>query len=137
MKTLLLIVGILVCAFSAKAQAVTNVDIRVTTTVVVTGVSTNQSQSTLSLSATGGKKDQNRIAGWIYAFNAYRAGGGVLAFDAWIKQDIADRADSYAAAKSQVDNAVLAQKLQYLLANPDLLSGSDLSSLTTIAAKAP
>lgn len=136
MKTL--IFGILAAtALATSAQTVTNIAYRITVETGTVGVSTNSVNTNLRLDY-GTSKDLTRINGFVYAWNGYKSGGGANTLGDWLKTDVKDRADSYAAVKQQADNSALVAKLSsLLLQNPDLLSASDLASLNTIAAKAP
>lgn len=137
MKTLLVLVSIAAFSIAAQAQTVTNLSFRVTVETGVVGGTTNSVNTTLRLDY-GVAKDLTRINGLVYAWNAYRGAGGTNDLGMWLKTDLKDRADSYAATKQSADYAGLVAKLtSLLLQNPDLLSASDLSSLNTIAAKAP
>lgn len=135
MKTLLTI-AILFFAVSVSAQTTTNIDYRVIVETVTGGV-TNKVTTNFRYDASV-KKDGLKIDGLALAFAQYKAAGGVQDFGGWLKIDIGDRAKAYADAKQAVDNAALLAKLTSLLnGNPDLLTAGDLSSLNTIAAKAP
>lgn len=120
-----------------KAQTVTNIAYRITVETGTVGGSTNSVNTNLRLDY-GTNKDLTRINGFVFAWNAYKASGGTNTIGDWLKTDVKDRADAYAATKNVADNAALLARLQTLLmSNPDLLSASDLSNLQAIAAKAP
>lgn len=137
MKTLIAIAAIAFAALSSQAQTVTNLAFRITVETGVVGGTTNSVNTNLRLDY-GTAKDLTRINGWVYAWNAYKVAGGTNDLGSWLKTDLKDRADSYAATKQAADHAGLVAKLtSLLLQNPDLLSASDLSTLATIAAKAP
>lgn len=136
MKKLLLTLGFLTAALTARAQTTTNIAYRVTVETVTGGV-TNSAVTNFRYDASNAS-DAAKINGFALAFATYRAGGGSKDFGAWLKQDVTDRAKAYADAKAAADNAALLAKISaLLLSNPDLLSASDLSNLATIAAKAP
>lgn len=134
---ILLTLALLTVALAANAQTVTNLAYRVTVETGTVGGTTNSVNYNVRLDY-GTAKDLTRINGLVYAWNQYQKSGGTNDLGTWLKQDVKDRSDSYATVKQQVDNAALLAKLQsLLLVNPDLLSASDLSSLNTIASKAP
>jgi hypothetical protein len=140
MKKLLILLGIAAVSISASAQSTTNIAYKVTVETVTGGVTNSVNTNFRYDWGTTGTatKDQLKIAGLVQAYNTSRAGGFTNDFGAWLKQDNADRAKSYQDAKEASDNAALVAKLtSLLLTNPDLLSASDLTSLNTIAAKAP
>lgn len=130
MKTLLLLALLALGAFTVQAQ--TNVAYRIT----VDGVSTSWSYD-----AAGTKKDIARIDGLKFAYGVYVTTQGtntVLAMGPWLKQQHVFLIDDYSSQKQRADYAALLAKLTSLLtANADLLNAGDLSSLNTIAAKAP
>lgn len=134
MKKLLTIAASLFAAV-AFAQSVTNLSFRVTVEVVTAGV-TNSSVANLRLDRVNNK--ENLLTdGALDAFTKYRVAGGVLALDAWLRQDVRDRLMEYAKAKFQADNAALIAKItQLLTSQTDLLTVGDLNNLTTIGAKA-
>lgn len=134
---ILLVLALAAFTFAAQAQTVTNLAFRITVETGAVGGTTNIVNTNLRLDY-GTAKDLTRINGWVYAWNAYKVAGGTNDLGSWLKTDLKDRADSYAATKQAADYAGLVAKLtSLLLQNPDLLSASDLSSLTTIASKAP
>lgn len=137
MKRILILPLLMAFCFTAKAQTTTNITWRITVETVTAGV-TNSVNTNFRYDWGTNTKDGLKIAGLATAFATYRSGGGQNDFGAWLKTDVGDRAKSYSDAKLAADNAALAAKISsLLLSNPDLLSASDLSSLTTIAAKAP
>lgn len=137
MKILLVTLSIAASALIAQAQTVTNIAWRITIETGTVGGTTNSVNTNLRLDY-GTAKDLTRINGFVYAWNQYKAGGGQSTLGDWLKTDQKDRADSYALVKQQADYLALVAKLSaLLLQNPDLLSASDLTSLNTIAAKAP
>lgn len=137
MKKLLVLLALAAAMYATQAQTVTNIAYRVTIETGTVGGTTNSVVTNLRLDY-GTAKDLVRINGFVYAWNGYKTGGGASLFGDWLKTDIKDRADSYAAVKAQADYTALVAKLTSLLmTNPDLLSASDLTSLNTIAAKAP
>lgn len=132
MKTIILI-ALLAMPCVVSAQTTTNLQWKVTVETVVAGV-TNSSNATLRFDY-GNKKDALSVDGLAKAFGNTP---GAADFPAWLKQDVKDRAKAYSDVKLAADNAVLLAKLTTLLqSNPDLLTSGDLSSLATIAAKAP
>lgn len=141
MKTILaltlLIFGV---AAATHAQTTTNVTYRIQVESVTGGV-TNTVSTNWRYDAGGVKKDQNILAGIQFAYAAYVAAQGtntVLALGPWLKQQHVALLTDYANQKQAADNTVLAAKILNLLTvNSDLLSASDLTSLNTIAAKAP
>lgn len=136
MKRIILIAALALGTISLRAQTTTNIAYRVTVETVTGGV-TNNVNTNFRYDA-GTAKDATKINGLALAFAQYKANGGAQDFGGWIKIDIGDRSKAYADVKTQADNAALLAKLTSLLtANADLLSGSDLTSLNTIAAKAP
>lgn len=136
MKTLISILALATSAFIAQAQTTTNLAYRITVETVTAGV-TNSVNTNFRYDASGAK-DALKINGYALAFAQYKAQGGAQDFGGWLKIDTTDRAQAYAAVKQQADNAALLAKLTALLtANVDLLSAGDLTSLNTIAAKAP
>jgi hypothetical protein len=135
MKTLFAI-AMLCFAVSASAQTSTNIDYRVIVETV-SGGATNKVTTNFRYDASN-KKDGLKIDGLALAFAQYAAAGGAQDFGGWLKIDTGDRAKAYADAKQASDNAALLAKLTSLLTtNPDLLSNADITSLNTIAAKAP
>lgn len=133
----LFILALMALPIVTKAQTTTNIAYRITVETVTAGV-TNSVNTNFRYDWGVNTKDGLKIAGLASAFATYRAGGGQNDFGQWLKTDIGDRAKAYADVKTAADNAVIAAKIQtLLLSNPDLLSASDLSNLTTIAAKAP
>lgn len=133
----LFILALMALPLVTKAQTTTNIAYRITVETVTAGV-TNSVNTNFRYDWGVNTKDGLKIAGLASAFATYRAGGGQNDFGQWLKTDIGDRAKAYADVKTAADNAVIAAKIQtLLLSNPDLLSASDLSNLTTIAAKAP
>lgn len=136
MKTLLPLLIFCATVLGAHAQTTTNLAYKITVETVTAGV-TNSVNTSFRYDASG-KSDATKIDGYALAFAQYRANGGQQDFGGWLKIDTTDRARAYAVAKQQADNAALLAKLTALLtANTDLLSASDLTSLNTIAAKAP
>lgn len=120
-------------AFTVATQAQTNIAYRIT----VDGVNTSWSYD-----AAGSKKDVARIDGIKFAYNVYTNSLATnvvaLAIGPWLKQQHVVLIDDYSAQKQKADNAtILAKLISLLTLNADLLSASDLSSLTTIANKAP
>lgn len=137
MKNLFAIAALTLYAIGVQAQTVTNIAWRVQVETGTIGGSTNTATTNFRYDY-GTAKDLLKVNGYVYAWNQYKAAGGTNDLNTWIKTDVADRATSYAQVKQQADNAALLAKLQsLLLVNPDLLSASDLTSLNTIAAKAP
>ena len=137
MKIIITLALLTTSAFVAQAQTVTNIAWRITVETGTVGGSTNSVNSNLRLDY-GVAKDLTRINGWVFAWNSAKASGNTNILGDWIKVDTKDRSDSYAAAKQANDYTALVAKLSsLLLQNPDLLSAGDLSSLNTIAAKAP
>ena len=136
MKKLLIAIGLAAFTLSAQAQTTTNISYRVIVETVTAGVT--NSVTTNFRYDYGTKKDALKVDGFALAFAQYKAAGGAQDFGGWLKIDIGDRAKAYQDAKQASDNAALLAKLQALLTtSPDLLSASDLTSLNTIAAKAP
>lgn len=138
MKTILAILAL--GAVSAYAQTTTNLDYRLQVETVTSGV-TNKTTTNWRYDY-GAKKDAARVDGANWAYAAYvtslGANGTPLAFGPWLKRQHTVLLDSYSDQKQAADNKVLLQKLTSLLtANSDLLTAGDLSSLSTIAAKAP
>lgn len=135
---LLITSALLLLAFVAKSQTVTNIDVRATATVIVTGTSTNAANTTFTMLASTAK-DKVRIDGLSYAYFLARANGFTNTFDNWIAKTWAkDAADVTARAKLQADAVTTIAKLADLLQNNyDLLSAGDISNLNTIAAKSP
>lgn len=132
MKTLLLALTLLACSISTQAQSITNL----VTKFTVNGVT----NATLTLDGVSSKKDAALIAGTVFAYGSYVTAQGtnaVVVYDSWLKQNYKDFITGYAVQKQVADNAVLKAKISYLLENTDLLTAGDLSSLATIAAKAP
>lgn len=89
-----------------------------------------------------GSKDGNRINGISFAYKVYTnslsTNDTALAIGPWLKRQHMVLIDDYAAQKQNADNAATLAKLTSLLtSNGDLLSKSDLSTLQSIAAKAP
>lgn len=137
MKILLSAIVFVFALAAAHAQTVTNIVWRVQVETGTVGGSTNTVTTNFRYDY-GTAKDLLKVNGYVYAWNVYKAAGGTNDLNVWIKTDVADRAVSYAQVKQAADNAALLAKLQsLLLSNPDLLSASDLTSLNTIAAKAP
>lgn len=140
MKTSLAILALTAAAFTSQGQTTTNLDYRLQVETVTAGV-TNKTTTNWRYDY-GAKKDATRIEGanWAYAAYVTRLGtnGTPLAFGLWLKRQHTVLLDSYSDQKQAADNRVLLQKLTSLLtANSDLLTAGDLSSLSTIAAKAP
>lgn len=136
MKRILALCLLCFTSVALKAQMTTNIAWRVTVETV-SGGATNSVNTNFRYDY-GTKKDALKVDGLVLAFNQYKANGGAQDFGGWLKIDVGDRAQAYAAVKQQADNAALVAKLSaLLLSNPDLLSASDLTSLNTIAAKAP
>lgn len=134
---ILLVLALAAFALAAQAQTVTNLVISFTVETGTVGGSTNSVVTSVRWDY-GVPNKQIMIAGLVYAWNQYKLAGGTNTLGEWLKTDVKDRAKSYADAKAQVDYANLVSKLtSLLLQNQDLLSASDLSSLNTIAAKAP
>lgn len=134
MKKLLVILALSVTALIAQAQSVTNIVWRVQVETGTVGGTTNTVTTNFRWDY-GSAKDLTRVNGYVFAYNNSKS---TNTLNQWIKADVADRADSYAAVKASADYQSLLAKLSLLLlSNPDLLSASDLSSLNTIAAKAP
>lgn len=133
MKTLLLALTFAACSLSTQAQSITNLVAKFT----VNGTT----NATLTLDGVPSKKDAALIAGTMFAYGSYVTAQGtnaVVAYDSWLKQNYKDFIMGYAVQKQQADNAALLVKLTALLtANTDLLTAGDLTSLNTIAAKAP
>lgn len=135
MKAILLL---LLLTLSASAQLVTNIAVRVTADVVNIGVSTNSTQTTLNLKADIAK-DRVLIDGVAWDYFSARSNGQTNSFDFYlarvkIKDDFKITAD----AKNRAESAATLEKLTRLLTTEiDLLTAGDLSSLSTIAAKAP
>lgn len=139
MKRLLVILSISLAAFAltAKAQTVTNIAWRIQVERGTVGGSTNTTTTNFRYDY-GTAKDLLKVNGFVFAWNQYQASGGTNDLNTWLKTDVSDRAKSYADVKTAADNTALVAKLTtLLLQNPDLLTASDLSSLNTIAAKAP
>lgn len=131
MKKLILLALISLGTYTASAQ--TNIQLR----VQVDGVN-----STLNLDMTGSKKDQNRIAGLVYAYgvytNALGTNGVPLALGDWLKNQHIVLIDDYSRQKQAADNATVAAKIQILLTTQsDLLSAAQKSQLAAIAALIP
>lgn len=128
------ITGILFAIGMCQAQSVTNIVWRVQVETGTVGGTTNTVTTNWRWDY-GGAKDMTRVNGYVFAYNNSKS---TNTLNQWIKTDVADRADSYAAVKASADyQALLAKISSLLLSNPDLLSASDLTSLNTIAAKAP
>lgn len=135
MKKFLAILALVTTAITVQAQSVTNIAWRVQVEIGTVGGTTNTVTTNFRWDYGGSARDLNRINGYVYAYNNAKS---TNTLNQWIKTDVADRADSYAAAKASADYQALLSKLStLLLSNPDLLSSSDLTSLNTIAAKAP
>lgn len=135
MKQLVLL-ALTALALPCAAQTTTNLDLRIRVETVSGGVTNTVTTNFRYDYST--KKEALLIDGLALAFGKYRANGGTNDFGAWLRTDYRDRAKEYQDAKQREDNAALLAKLQaLLLGNPDLLSAGDLSSLNTIAAKAP
>lgn len=133
MKLLSTTIFYLLLHVAAVAQS-TNLAIRVT--VTVDGVSTNQ--TTLNLNhATA--KDRVLIEGAIWDFKGAQANGQTNTLDFYIARvKIKDDLKATADAKNRAESAATLEKLTRLLTTElDLLTTGDLSSLSTIAAKAP
>lgn len=134
MKKLLVLLALVAAAYTTRAQTVTNIVWRVQIETGTVGGTTNTATINFRWDY-GTPKDLIRVNGYVFAYNNSKS---TNTLERWIKTDVADRADSYAAVKAQTDyQALLAKISSLLLSNPDLLSASDLSSLNTIAAKAP
>lgn len=133
----ILILALILGSLSCGAQTVTNLAIRVTTTTIVTGVSTNTAQTTLNLDS-GTAKEKIMIDGAAWMYGKARANGETNTFDNWLaKTRIKDEFKSDADAFNRAQNDLILQKLTTLLTTQlDLLSAQDLSSLNTIASKA-
>lgn len=137
MKTILIALSLAASAFIAQAQTVTNIAWRIQVERGTVGGATNTTTTNFRYDY-GTSKDLLKINGFVFAHNQYQASGGTNDLNTWLKMDVGDRAKSYADVKSQADYTALVAKLSsLLLQNPDLLSASDLTSLNTIAAKAP
>lgn len=137
MKTVIAIALLSISSLAAFGQTVTNIAWRVQVETGTVGGSTNTVTTNFRYDY-GTAKDLLKINGYVFAWNQYQSSGGTNSLSAWLKTDVGDRAKSYADVKTAADNTVLLAKLQsLLLQNPDLLSASDLTSLNTIAAKAP
>lgn len=133
----LIALALLILPLSAAAQTTTNISYVVTVETVSGGV-TNSTPTSFRWDWGVGTKDGLKISGVVFGFNGYKSSGGVLAFGPWIKSNINDWGKSYQDAKEVVDNSALVAKLtSLLLQNPDLLTGTDMTNLNTIAAKAP
>jgi hypothetical protein len=131
MKKLLLL-GLLALPFAVSAQT-TNVNIR----AQVNGVN-----AIVNLDATGNKKDQNRIAGVVYAYGVYTnslaVGETPLAMEVWLRGKFIALVDDYASQRQASDNAATAAKINTLLTQQsDLLSNAQLAQLAAIAALLP
>lgn len=138
MKLLLTLSLLAISALAARAQTTTNLSYRIIVETVSGGVTNTASTTNFRYDYGLNTKDGLKIDGFARAYSVYTSSGGSNSFGLWLKQDIADRAKSYQDAKVAQDNTILLAKLQsLLLTNPDLLSASDLTSLNTIAAKAP
>lgn len=137
MKLILLIAALTISAISVRSQTVTNIAWRIQVETGTVGGTTNTVTTNFRYDY-GNSKDLLKVNGYVFAWNTYKASGGVNDLNTWLKTDVADRAMSYANVKQSADFTVLLAKLQtLLLTNPDLLSASDLTTLNTIAAKAP
>lgn len=132
MKKLLLTPVLILAAVLAQA-ADTNLSIRVTATVV--GVSTNQTTVNWDASIA---KEKIKIDGGIWMWNRAKP-GETNTLDFYLaKTFINDAFKAAADAKNRSESAVTLQKLTTLLTTDlDLLTAGDLSSLATIANKAP
>lgn len=123
----------------SQAQTTTNIAYRITVETVTAGV-TNSVNTNYRFDY-GVKKDAFRVDGINLAYASYVTAQGtnaVLTIGQWLKQQHNVLIDAYASQKQQADNQALLAKLTSLLtSNVDLLSASDLTSLNTIAAKAP
>lgn len=137
MKTILAIGLLALSVLAAKAQTVTNIAWRVQVETGTVGGTTNTVTTNWRYDY-GTAKDLIKINGYVFAWSQYQASGGTNSLNTWLKTDVGDRARAYGDVKTAADNTALLAKLQaLLLQNPDLLSASDLTSLNTIAAKAP
>ena len=136
MKTLLIAISFIL-GLSARAQTTTNIQVKVTVTVTVAGVSTNSSNSTMTLDPAT-PKDLLRINGASFSYYQARANGFTNTLDFFLaKQEFSDVLKADSDALNRANNTVTLGKITTLLTTQlDLLSASDLSSLTTIAAKA-
>lgn len=136
MKTILALLTLLALLVSVQAQT-TNIAVRVTVTVV-TGVATNTAQTTLNLSPDV-PKEKIMIDGAVWEYAAAKVNGQTNAFDFWLARvKIKDEFKATADAFNRVQSAATLAKLtQLLTVDRDLLSASELSSLVTIADKAP
>lgn len=126
---------------TAKAQTTTNISYVITIETVTAGV-TNSLNPIAFRYDYGSKKDAIRIDGFNYAYGQYVATFGTnaptLNFKQWMKQVTQALPEEYARQQQQAANAATLAKLTVLLSSQsDLLSASDLTSLNTIAAKAP
>jgi hypothetical protein len=136
MKTLL-ILAMLAFGLTANAQLTTNIQVTVKVTVTQAGVSTNIASSVMTLdSAT--PKDLLRINGASFSYYQARANGFTNTLDFFLaKTEFSDVLKADSDALNRANNTVTLGKITTLLTTQlDLLSASDLSSLTTIAAKA-
>lgn len=137
MKKVLSIAILAVAMVSATAQTVTNIAWRVQVETGTVGGTTNTTTTNFRYDY-GTAKDLIKINGYVFAWSQYQASGGTNTLNSWLKTDVGDRAKAYGDVKTAADNTALLAKLQaLLLQNPDLLSASDLTTLNTIAAKAP
>lgn len=140
MKSLLTI-ALLALALTAQAQTTTNLAIRVQVESI-TGGTTNTTSTNWRLDY-GNKNDALRVDGFNFAYASYAAAlptnQVAVAPGVFFKQNLVKPLlDNYAQQKQAADNAVLLQKLTSLLTvNSDQLTAGDLTSLNTIAAKAP
>lgn len=138
MKLFLTLLLLTLGAALTHAQTTTNLSYRIIVETVSGGVTNTASTTNFRYDYGANTKDGLKIEGLTRAYSVYTSSGGTNSFGLWLKQDVADRAVAYQNAKIAQDNATLLTKLQsLLLSNLDLLSASDITSLNTIAAKAP
>jgi hypothetical protein len=125
------------CALPLAAQTTTNIQVTVKVTVTQAGVSTNIASSVLNLDPVT-PKDLLRINGASFSYYQARANGFTNTLDFFLaKQEFSDVLKADSDALNRANNTVTLGKITTLLTTQlDLLSASDLSSLTTIAAKA-
>lgn len=140
MKTLITLALLAFGALAVQAQTTTNIAYRIQVETVTGGV-TNTVNTNWRYDY-GTKKDSVRIDGIAFAYKVYTnslaTNDVALALGPWLKRQHQALVDDYAAQAQRASSADTLAKLTSLLtANIDLLSASDLSSLATIAAKAP
>lgn len=132
MKKFLLFI-ILTLPFTARAQS-TNLALRVQEERVSGGV-TNTITTNFRYDY-GTAKDALKVDGYVFGWFQAKANGYTNDLGAWIKQDMGDRAKNYRDAKSALDNAIILQRIQYLLSNLDIL-GTNFTTLSNISNLAP